>query len=231
MDSALLSPAVVSHQPPSPVSVDPWAACDPAPHPLWPARTPHSLSRCSSFRINHTFSAFLVGSPSSPKPLNAVFCKRLSLRPSSLLHLNPLLGDFTQYIHSTHSFKYHVLVNHHQISFSSPNPSLALFRYIFTTIYFISALGFPLSITFSTCPHWIPDLPQLMTPPSKKAKWKVSSKGSCAPTRGWEGADGVIRRLQLLEKFWFLHGHSAFHFVRVQLQSKSFSSDSCDFGK
>lgn len=49
-----------------------------------------------------------------------------------------------------HSCKYHVLADNHQLCIYRSNFSLKIFRCIFSTVYWVSVLGYPVSIIFST---------------------------------------------------------------------------------
>lgn len=71
-----------------------------------------------------------------------------------------------------HSCKYHVLADNHQLCIYSSNFSLKIFRCIFSTVYWVSVLGYPVSIIFSTCPLWTPNQFQLITLPFQESEMK-----------------------------------------------------------
>ena len=142
------------------------------------------------------------------------------------------------WFHSVHGFKYHVLVDSHLISISSWNFSLEIFRNILSTVYLICALGYPISITLSRCPHWTPDLPQLMPTPFQESEMKDQLlEELCIQKRLSGSRCGDWKGYIFSEKFG--QGNSLVPSCSLSLSLcmcaafslKSFSSDNHDFGE
>lgn len=143
------------------VLVDLPAACDTDP-PSSIAFQDTALSWFSSYLTDHSFSAFLSGSSSSSRR------HYVSLGVSSLLHLNPLLGDFIQFMVLNTTYCLTITKFLSPVQTSLLNFSDAYFQLFIWYLHLVSNKHHIL--TMSILDSW---LPQFMTPPF----WESERKG------------------------------------------------------